>query len=496
MNFNRLLGATALASVALLPHASFAQTGTIGTAADAVGGTDQCLPDDPRAICQQEPAETVTVTGSRIRTPNLTADVPITSIAGDVIFQNSDQNVGELLNDLPQLRSTFSQQNPGLGIGIAGLNLLDLRGLGTARTLVLVNGRRHVAADILSNASVVDVSSIPNDLVERIDIVTGGSSAVYGSDAIAGVVNFVLRRSYEGSQIRGSASIAGAGFGGSQYISAMTGRNFADGKGNITLHGEYSRQERVFASDVPAFRQQDGLFTVDADTGGLPNGSDGFPDAIFLRDVRSGTINPYGLIPINQRNAAGGACGNATAANNGAPNNSGLAFELQLSLYARRASGPTDRHAVRHGHQRQPYRGQRPDRPRRPHAVGSARTAALQLQPAVAFRVQPGIRGILRRQVQPQRSHRQQCRAVVHSDGFGQPGQYWRFPRTSAPRQPVPECDGPHDTLEPHPQLGLQPEPDGAVPCRRQPYRRRPGGNRSRHLSFHPGQEPAGRRPA
>lgn len=326
MNLNRLLGATALASVALLPHAAFAQTGSTGTAADAATPREQCLPDDPRAICQEEPTETITVTGSRIRTPNLTADVPITSIAGDVIFQNSDQNVGELLNDLPQLRSTFSQQNPGLGIGIAGLNLLDLRGLGTSRTLVLVNGRRHVAADILSNAVSVDVSSIPNDLVERIDIVTGGSSAVYGSDAIAGVVNFVLRRSYEGSQIRGSASIAGAGFGGSQYISAMTGRNFADGKGNITLHGEYSRQERVFASDVPAFRQQDGLFTVDADTGGLPNGSDGFPDAIFLRDVRSGTINPYGLIPINQRNAAGGACGNATLANNGAPNNSGLAF--------------------------------------------------------------------------------------------------------------------------------------------------------------------------
>ena len=80
-----------------------------------------------------EPTENgeITVTGSRIRRPNLDSAVPITSIAGDVFFQRGTTNVGDTLNDLPQLRSTFSQQNPGSGIGIAGLNLLDLRGLGT-----------------------------------------------------------------------------------------------------------------------------------------------------------------------------------------------------------------------------------------------------------------------------------------------------------------------------------------------------------------------------
>lgn len=268
----------------------------------------------------------ILVTGSRIRSPIVTSDVPVSSISGEAIFQSSDQNIGELLNDLPQLSSTFSQQNPGAGIGIAGLNLLDLRGLGTSRTLVLVNGRRHVPADILNNAVSPDVSSIPNDLIERVDIVTGGNSAVYGSDAIAGVVNFILRRQFEGLQLRATASITEAGFGGSQFVSAMAGKNFADGRGNITLHGEYSRQARVFASDVPAFRNQAGLFGVDSDIGGLPNGSDGFADAVFLRDVRSGTINRNGLIPINQRNAPNGLCGNATLANNGPTNNSGVAF--------------------------------------------------------------------------------------------------------------------------------------------------------------------------
>src|SRR4051794_18795338 len=136
----------------------------------------------------------ITVTGTRIRRPNLESVVPVTSLQGEQFFQRGQTNIGDALNDLPQLRSTFAQQNPGSGIGIAGLNLLDLRGLGTVRTLVLVNGRRHVAADILNNAISVDISSIPADLIDRVDIVTGANSSVYGSDAIAGVVNFVLKK--------------------------------------------------------------------------------------------------------------------------------------------------------------------------------------------------------------------------------------------------------------------------------------------------------------
>ncbi len=270
----------------------------------------------------------IVVTGSRIRRPNLASTVPITSIGGEQFFQQGQTSVGDTLNDLPQLRSTFAQQNPGLGIGIAGLNLLDLRGLGTQRTLVLVNGRRHVPADILNNAVSVDINSIPNDLIERVDIVTGGNSAVYGSDAIAGVVNFVLRKSFDGLQLRGSAGITEAGFGGNQYLSAMFGKNFADGRGNVTLHGEYSRTDRVFASDVPAFRRNDNYLVVDADGGtGIVNGGDGYPDRNFFQDIRSSTINFTGLVPINQRNVANaGLCGNATTANNGPPNTAGTAF--------------------------------------------------------------------------------------------------------------------------------------------------------------------------
>ena len=275
-----------------------------------------------------EAGETITVTGSRIRRPNLESTVPITSIGGEQFFQQGQTNVGDTLNDLPQLRSTFAQQNPGLGIGIAGLNLLDLRGLGTQRTLVLVNGRRHVPADILNNAVSVDTNTIPNDLIERVDIVTGGNSAIYGSDAIAGVVNFVLRRNFDGFQVRAQAGVAEDGFGANQYVSGMYGKNFAGGRGNVTVHGEYARTERVFASDVDAFRSNDNFLVVDADGGaGIVNGGDGVPDRNFFRGISSSTINFAGLVPINQRNVPNaGLCGNATTANNGGPNSAGVAF--------------------------------------------------------------------------------------------------------------------------------------------------------------------------
>lgn len=276
---------------------------------------DPIAPADDAASADEG---TIVVTGSRIRRPNLESTVPITSITGESFFQQSDTNIGDSLNDLPQLRSTFAQQNPGLGIGIAGLNLLDLRGLGTSRTLVLVNGRRHVPADILANAVSPDINTIPNDLIERVDIVTGSQSATYGSDAIAGVVNFVLRRNYEGIQLRAQAGVADGGYGGNQFVSGMVGKNFANDRGNITLHGEYARQSRVFASDIGHLRRQDGLLVVDVDTAGLPNGSDGFPDRAFFRDIRSASIHRNGLVPITQ-SGSNPLCGTGIGSTNGAP---------------------------------------------------------------------------------------------------------------------------------------------------------------------------------
>lgn len=292
-------------------------------------------------------ADEVVVTGSRIRRPNLESTVPITSIRSQDIYSRSDPNVGEVLNDLPQLRSTFSQQNPGSGIGIAGLNLLDLRGLGSQRTLVLVNGRRHVPSDIQNTAASVDINTIPNDLIERVDVVTGGNSAVYGSDAIAGVVNFVLKTNFDGLQIRAGDSTPEYGAGGNRYVSAIAGKNFSDGRGNLTLSLEYSKQDRLFASDVPFFRRADGFVTNDTDGTGLTNGSDGIFDTVFARDIRSSTIARFGLVPVVQTRNTAAPCGVGIPSGSGTRTNYNCNYlfdsqgNLALQTGNRISTGPT-----------------------------------------------------------------------------------------------------------------------------------------------------------
>jgi len=267
------------------------------TAEQQAAGT--CTPDQlAQADTQAEPAAgegaNVTVTGSRIRRPNLDAAVPITSIQGDEFFQTGNTSVGDTLNDLPALRSTFSQSNSSRFLGTAGLNLLDLRGLGTQRTLVLVNGRRHVAGDILNTATSVDTNTIPTDLIERVDVVTGGNSAIYGSDAIAGVVNFIMRRDYSGIQIRGQGGISTYGDAGSYYISALAGTNFADGRGNIAINFEYARQNDFYAQNRPNLNRVQGFITVDTDPPSAANGSDGTFDNLFFTDIRSGIYSNGG----------------------------------------------------------------------------------------------------------------------------------------------------------------------------------------------------------
>ncbi|WP_341711094.1 TonB-dependent receptor domain-containing protein [Erythrobacter sp.] len=279
------------------------------------------------AAPQPSSENSIIVTGSRIRRPELTSVSPVLSFSSDNIYKQGENNVGEILNDLPAFRQTFSQSNPGLGIGIAGLNLLDLRGLGVERTLVVVNGRRHVAADVLNTASAVDINSIPSALIDRIDVVTGGSSAVYGSDAIAGVVNFVLKKDYEGVDARANFGIPEFGDGANYGFSVVAGKNFADGRGNVTIAAEYSKQERIYASDIPEARLNNGFYRVDVDPSG--SSSNGIPDSVFARDIRSATISRRGLVAFPQ-SAPRAECGGAAI--NGTPFNCSYIFEPDGTL--------------------------------------------------------------------------------------------------------------------------------------------------------------------
>ena len=274
-----------------LPRAAIVALGTVSgftsqwaIGADAAPATDQL--------------QEVVLTGSRIARPNLDSPVPVTTVGAKEIFETGNTSVGDLLNELPALRSTYSQSNSSRFLGTTGLNLLDLRGLGTQRTLVLVNGRRHVGSDILNNAVSPDVNAFPSDLIDRIDVVTGGSSAVYGSDAIAGVVNFVLKKDFQGLQVRAQSGKSKYHDAGDSFVSAVGGMNFAEDRGNIAVNLEYAKQKPFFASNRPNLAAPGNFVVVDTDPAGTPNGSDGVPDRVFVRDIRSTTIGTGGLLQI------------------------------------------------------------------------------------------------------------------------------------------------------------------------------------------------------
>ena len=267
---------------------------TLQSEQEAESGEDAQSSTNTTANPNPTTNEAITVTGSRIRRPNLESPLPVTSIGGEEFFQTGDVSVGDKLAELPSIASTFTQANSTRFLGTSGLNLLDLRGLGTARTLVLVNGRRHVGGDVLSTGVSVDVNTIPTDLIDRVDVVTGGNSAVYGSDAIAGVVNFVLKQDYDGIQIRGQGGQSRYGDAGSYFISALAGKNFAGGRGNVAVNVEYARRDQAWGAKRDWLRHV--LTVVDADPAGTPNGSDGIPDRILNRDFRSSTFSNTGLI--------------------------------------------------------------------------------------------------------------------------------------------------------------------------------------------------------
>ncbi len=193
-----------------------------------------------------QPTGNIVVSGSRIQRPNLDATVPIASLTAAELTQTGNVNLGDRLALLPQFRPTFTSQNSGRFIGTAGLSILDLRGQGTARTLVLQNGLRHVSSQ--PGAQTVDVSTIPVDLIERVDIITGGNSSVYGSDAVAGVVNFVLKRDFEGLSIRAQNGISDEGDGNNLIAAITAGTNFSGGRGNIAVSLEYNRNDPIFYS--------------------------------------------------------------------------------------------------------------------------------------------------------------------------------------------------------------------------------------------------------
>ncbi|WP_165772192.1 TonB-dependent receptor domain-containing protein [Niveispirillum lacus] len=267
-----------------------------GVAATFVNGSTAIAQSAPAAGAEPLVLEEIIVTGSRIASPNATSPVPVTSVTAEQLVLKGNVSLGDAMNKLPSFRSTFSQANSTAFIGTAGLNVLDLRGQGTARTLVMVNGRRHITAQ--PGSFTVDTNTIPSDLLERVDVVTGGNSAVYGSDAVAGVVNFVTKRNFEGTTARLQVGTSGKGDRDSYTASVATGISLDEGRGNFAMSFEMADSDTLYFTDrdsqTGAFSGRS-QFNLTENVIGEPSTGNGTADRTFLRGIRNITISEGGL---------------------------------------------------------------------------------------------------------------------------------------------------------------------------------------------------------
>src|ERR1700761_1901439 len=264
----------------------------------------------------------VVVTGSRLAiSPNDVSISPVTSLDSLDIQKSGLVRTEDLLNNLPQV---VAEQSGGTSISSNGTATVSLRGLGSQRTLVLVNGTRLAPGAGLSAAgnnttSSADINQIPAELIQRVDVLTGGASAVYGADAVAGVVNFVLNTHFEGVRVDAQYgfnrysndhadllanlsaahdplpdSTVDAGF--NKEISILMGSNFADGKGNATVYATYLKTS-------PAVGYQYDYAGCSLNTpsklpgpGGLSCGGSGTPGtgrfAVYGSTVAGGAVKP------------------------------------------------------------------------------------------------------------------------------------------------------------------------------------------------------------
>jgi outer membrane receptor protein involved in Fe transport len=214
---------------------------------------DQVTAQAGAAAADEAEVETIIVTGSRLaRDMNAISPLPVSTVGAADLRAAGNTDAAATLRQLPALLSSSTVADSLLrGEGTAedsvGVAALDLRQLGAERTLVLVDGRRHVSG--IAGAATVDVSTIPQQLIERVDVLTGGASAVYGADAVTGVVNFVLKRDFEGIELDAQSGISSRGDGSSFRINGIYGRNFADGRGNVTLAAGYTLDSEVLLGD-------------------------------------------------------------------------------------------------------------------------------------------------------------------------------------------------------------------------------------------------------
>ena len=269
-------GKASLGSVLALVSVLFVSAPTLAQDGDANYGDD-----------------TIVVTGSRIARTGFDTPTPTTVVNYEKINLTGLNNIADVVAQLPAFYVGVAPAN-ATSTDDGGAQLVNLRGLGTNRTLVVVNGRRRVSGS--SSSAGIDLSTIPAGMVDRIEIVTGGASAVYGADAVTGVVNIVLRDDFEGLQFTARGGVSEGGGADSYSFNAYGGTDFHDGRGSATLSVSYNNQGKLDFSQRPSSRTNPFSLANPENTG--PN--DGIFDNILFPDVRFNNFAYGGAFTIGQ----------------------------------------------------------------------------------------------------------------------------------------------------------------------------------------------------
>jgi outer membrane receptor protein involved in Fe transport len=232
----------------------------------------------------------VIVTGSRVARSGYDTPTPVTVIGEKEIEAAAPANIADFVNELPSVSGSSTRQtgNAAISNGAAGINSINLRALGNARTLVLLDGRRTVGSTVNGT---VDVNTFPQGLVKSVEIVTGGASAAYGSDAVSGVVNFILDKKYQG--LKGSLEAGETTYGDDQRWRAnlSAGTGFAGGRGHVLLNGEIVRSDGIYG--VPRDWNDDGWYIVQNPAFAPGNGQ---PDYLVTPNAGPQLMTPGGII--------------------------------------------------------------------------------------------------------------------------------------------------------------------------------------------------------
>ena len=242
----------------------------------------------------EKTVEEIVITGSRIKRRDFSSPSPIATIDRDMIAFSGQATLEETLNQMPQVVPDFGRTSNNPGDGTAKINL---RGFGAGRTLVLLNARRLGPSGV---GSAIDVNNLPQALIERIEIITGGASTVYGSDAVAGVVNFITRDDFSGLSIDASINTTAENDAEAYDLNLVFGHDLASGRGNITVYAGMHERKSLFASEreltrISLFNDDDTGTLVEGGSAAIPGTTIFFPEVDFGNGPFWTTFDPNGI---------------------------------------------------------------------------------------------------------------------------------------------------------------------------------------------------------